>query len=98
MIPAIWKTLLDFAKVWLNLAAIQRVVHHASGALPAVLTFMLTARVVRWAVDDPPIQHALDRIEAVVLVTIFAVLGVNTLIPFTKDLWRQIWKGNNEGR
>jgi len=103
-ILSIWRGILGWARALGSSSkldyrvAFQVLCRHMAMAFAAASSFYVIERIVRRMVPEGPIRAALDRIEGVVIVCIFVVLGFNIiarfvllelgdLVLFVKQLW-----------
>jgi hypothetical protein len=75
---------------WFDVPIIRLHAHHASGSLSSVFVFKVSAWVIGQAVPPGTPRMILDRIESVVLVTIFSMLAIQLLIITGRQIWKKI--------
>lgn len=77
-------------KAWIDIPLIKGGLHHASGALAAAATF----RAIGWGIEkcvfEVLVRVAIQRIEGIVLVTIYAILAIQILSTVAVHSWRVI--------
>ena len=97
MLPVL-KAGIDKLWAWVDIPLIKGGLHHASGALAAAATFRAIGWGIEKCVSEALIRFAVQRIEGVVLVTIYGVLAIQMLSIVGIHAWRVVkgvWNSND---
>jgi heme A synthase len=75
---------------WINLEVIQRLTHHTSSVVVAVVLFWLVGLVIRRMLHDSIMKRAVLLLDEVVLLCIFAYFAYELLF-FLYQRTRTLW-------
>jgi hypothetical protein len=77
-------------KAWVDIPLIKGGLHHASGALAAAATFRGIGWGIEKCVSEALIRLTIQRIEGMVLVTIYGFLALQLVATVAIHSWRVI--------